>query len=140
MEFNATFLVAAVSFIIFTLLMQAMFYHPVSKIMEKRKSLFDNNSAITEENIKNAAEIRENKDKEILSSKTDAKNLIMSEVEKANQEKTIKENELKQETLNKISEQKVALNTDKEVTANEMKNNLDDISNSILAKLTGGVN
>ena len=93
MEFNATFLVAAVSFIIFTLLMQAMFYHPVSKIMEKRKSLFDNNSAITEENIKNAAEIRENKDKEILSSKTDAKNLIMSEVEKANQEKTIKEND-----------------------------------------------
>ncbi len=140
MEFNATFLVAAVSFIVFTLLLQKIFYQPVSKIIEKRKSFLDENALATEENLQNAQAIRTNKDKEILSSKTDAKNMIMAEVEKANQERVFKEHELKEDTLKKISEQKVALNNDKDVTANEMKHNLDDISNSILVKLTGGIN
>ena len=140
MEFNATFLVAAVSFIAFTLIMQKIFYAPISDIIAKRKAYFDGNSALTSENNSNAHKIRENKDNDILASKTDAKNMIMSEVEKANIERTEKEQILKSEMLQNVVQQKEVLNNEKNVTSSEMKNSLEDISNSILDKLTGGVN
>ena len=37
MEFNATFIVSVISFIIFTLLMNEILYKPVSKIVEERE-------------------------------------------------------------------------------------------------------
>ena len=45
MEFNGTFLIAAISFIIFTLLMNKILYKPVSEIIEKRKLFFEENKA-----------------------------------------------------------------------------------------------
>lgn len=140
MEFNATFLVAAVSFIAFTLIMEKIFYAPISNIIAKRETYFNENKSVTDENHLMAKKIREDKDKDVLAAKTEAKNMIMSEVDKANQEKNEKELSLKNNMLNNIEEQKVALNNEKSVTSSEMRTNLEDISNSILAKLTGGEN
>ena len=140
MEFNATFLVAAISFIAFTLIMQKIFYAPISDIIAKRKAYFDENSALTSKNNFNAQRIREDKDNDILASKTEAKNMIMSEVEKANIAKIEKEQVLKSEMIENVVKQKEALNNEKNVTSSEMRAGLDDISNSILTKLTGGLN
>ena len=138
MEFNATFIVSAVSFVVFTLIMNKILYQPVSDIIAKRKEYIDNNSAVTKENLDNARAIVEAKDKEILVSKTEAKNTLMSAVENANHEKANKEVQLKEEMNNKVSEQKVVLNDEKQKTTMEMKANIDDISDSILSKLIGG--
>ncbi len=43
MEFNGTFLIATISFIIFTLLMNKILYKPINDIIEKRDRLFDDN-------------------------------------------------------------------------------------------------
>ena len=136
MEFNATFIVSAVSFVVFTLIMNKILYQPVSDIIAKRKEYIDNNSAVTKENLDNARAIVEAKDKEILVSKTEAKNTLMSAVENANHEKANKEVQLKEEMNNKVSEQKVVLNDEKQKTTMEMKANIDDISDSILSKLS----
>ena len=138
MEFNATFLVAAASFIAFTLIMEKIFYAPISGMIAKREAYFNENKAVTDENYLMAKKIRDDKDKEVLAAKTDAKNMIMSEVDIANQIKAEKELSLKNEMQNNVEEQKSALNNEKSATSSEMKMNLDDISNSILAKLTGG--
>ncbi len=138
MEFNATFLVAAVSFIAFTLIMEKIFYSPISKIIEKRKAYFDDNNAETQANHNAAKKLRDDKDNSILASKTEAKNTIMSEVEKANLQKFEREQSLKSEIQKTIAAQKDALNNEKNVTSSEMQYKLDDVSNSILAKLTGG--
>lgn len=138
MEFNATFIVSAVSFVVFTLIMNKILYQPVSDIIAKRKEYIDNNSAVTKENLDNARAIVEAKDKEIWVSKTEAKNTLMSAVENANHEKANKEVQLKEEMNNKVSEQKVVLNDEKQKTTMEMKANIDDISDSILSKLIGG--
>ena len=138
MEFNATFIVSAVSFVVFTLIMNKILYQPVSDVIAKREEYIDNNSAVTKENLDNARAIVEAKDKEILVSKTEAKNTLMSAVENANHEKANKEVQLKEEMNNKVSEQKVVLNDEKQKTTMEMKANIDDISDSILSKLIGG--
>lgn len=140
MEFNATFLVAAISFIAFTLIMEKIFYRPVSDIIAKRKAFLDKNSLSVLDNNTVAKKLREDKDNEILASKTEAKNTIMSEVEKANGEKVEKEQYLKSEIVAGIEHKKEVLNEEKNVTSVEMKASLDELSNSILSKLTGGVN
>ena len=140
MEFNATFIVAAVSFIAFTLIMEKIFYAPVSKIIAKRAEYFNENSSVTNENYLMAQKNKADKDKDVLIAKTDAKNLILTEVDKANQEKSEKELSLKNDMVATVEEKKNALNNEKKLTSSEMKNSLDDISNSILAKLTGGEN
>ena len=138
MEFNATFLVSAVSFILFTLIMNKILYQPVSEIIAKRQKYIDDNYAVSKENFDKASAIREEKDKKIFDSKAAAKNAIMTEVELAKQRKSLVESEKRSEIMSRISDEKKSLISEKERVANELKLRVDDISNSIIAKLTEG--
>ena len=44
MEFNATFIAALVSFIVFIIIMNWILYKPISDIVEKRKKFIDENN------------------------------------------------------------------------------------------------
>lgn len=48
LEFNATFFVAMFSFIIFMLIMNSILYKPLSKIIEQRENIINNNYADTQ--------------------------------------------------------------------------------------------
>ena len=41
MEFNATFIISAISFIVFTLIMNAIFYKPLQKVVSERQKFID---------------------------------------------------------------------------------------------------
>ena len=41
MEFNATFIISAISFIIFTIIMNKIFYKPVGNIINERQKFID---------------------------------------------------------------------------------------------------
>ena len=43
LEFNATFIVAMLSFIVFITIMNAIFYKPILSVIEKRKDFIDSN-------------------------------------------------------------------------------------------------
>ena len=44
LEFNATFFIAMVSFVIFMIIMNAILYKPLERIVKERKDLIDNNN------------------------------------------------------------------------------------------------
>ena len=46
MEFNATFFVTAISFIVFTFIMNKIFYTPLTKVIDEREEFINN--AVTE--------------------------------------------------------------------------------------------
>ena len=57
MEFNATFIVAFVSFIIFTVIMNLILYKPLSKVVAQRQQFIDENyeeaiKEVPDQNIK----------------------------------------------------------------------------------------
>lgn len=58
MDFDATFLVATISFVVFVFIMNAIFYAPILKIMRERQMLVENN-------YKNAKSINEESDKKL---------------------------------------------------------------------------
>ena len=138
MEFNATFLVSAFSFILFTLIMNKILYQPVSEIIAKRQAYLDGNAKFAQENIDKASSIKKDKEEQVLSSRNEAKQLIMAEVEKSKMEKSEMEAQKRAEIMDKISSEKEGLYSEKEKVAAELNLQVEDISNSIIAKISGG--
>ena len=69
MEFNATFLVAGISFIIFTLLMNEILYQPITDIVLKRKNYIDANLDEAKQNSEKAKNIQDGISDKIADSK-----------------------------------------------------------------------
>ncbi len=76
MEFNATFLVAFFSFIVFTVIMNLILYKPINNIVLKRKQLVDANYEEAHENSDKAVSILLDKEKQIKKATDDAKEII----------------------------------------------------------------
>ena len=53
-EFNATFLIAMLSFVVFILIMNAIFYQPILNIIRKRDDYIDSNYADSKELLEKA--------------------------------------------------------------------------------------
>ena len=84
MEFNATFIVSAVSFIVFVVLMNMILYRPLQNIVEERKKTVDNNYNEANANAeKTTALIKDRADK-ILKAGQDAKSVINAKSNDAN--------------------------------------------------------
>ena len=49
LEFNATFFIAMINFVIFILIMNAILYKPLERIIAKRKNLIDSNNQKSKE-------------------------------------------------------------------------------------------
>lgn len=138
MEFNATFLVSAISFIIFTLIMNKLLYQPISDIILKRQAYIDANTKAAENNFESAASINEEKERKLQSSRLDAKKQVMAEVENSKLIKKEHEMQKKSELAASIEQHKNELSKECEQLAGEINGKVDELSASIIAKLTGG--
>ncbi len=110
MEFDATIIIAAISFVVFVLIMNGIFYAPLLKIMKERQKY-------VEINFNNAEEIKE---------QTAVKNKYREEElskcrEEAREKITEQNNIFKQEYSKRLKEYKDEVNTDISNRREEMK-------------------
>lgn len=138
MEFNATFLVSAVSFIIFTLIMNKLLYRPISDIIAKRQAYLDENSVAAKRNLDKAESMNADKEQKISAARGEVKKMISDEVANSKEQKAQKEKEKKAELADKIVAQKQVLANEKANAENTLSESLDELSDSIISKLTGG--
>lgn len=138
MEFNATFIVSAISFIVFSIIMNAIFYKPLAKIVDERQKFID--ETLEEAKVKaiKSEAILKDKAKKIEQSKHDARKIIG---DKADEVKTQKNNmaaEAQQKAVRKIDAAKDELHKSEEqaqsVLSDQAKNLALDISAKILGK------
>lgn len=76
LEFDGTFLFALISFIIFVALMNLILYRPITKVIEERGKLLNDNKDIVEKSQKKAQEAKEFHENEILNAKVEASNIL----------------------------------------------------------------
>ena len=76
MEFNATFIVSAISFIIFVVLMNIILYAPLQKVVEERKKTVDNNYNEANANSEKSTALLKDRADKILKAGQDAKSVI----------------------------------------------------------------
>ena len=87
MEFNATFLVSAISFVVFTILMNMIFYKPLQRIVEKRQRFLDYNYYLAKSNADKSEALLKDRDEKLDGAFASAKNLINNKSNEANVQK-----------------------------------------------------
>ena len=73
MEFNGTFFVTIITFVVFVFLMNKILYAPVLNIMEERKNFIDGNYKTASDNDAKVAEISEEKESLLSNAKETAR-------------------------------------------------------------------
>ena len=125
MEFNGTFLVTIISFVLFVFVMNKILYEPINNIVAQRREVVDENLRTADINHKKANEISAQKEEKLKGARNDARNKYSDSVVDFKN----KNNELMQtyENLNNLS------NEAKE----GLKGRMTDLANDIVEKMIG---
>jgi len=124
MEFNATFLISAISFIVFTFLMNVILYKPLEKVVNEREELINGNYSDADKNKEKAKSLLESVAEKLAKSKSDAKSVYNTEKQKAEDEVSkiladakAKNNDFISESKNKLQEEAQKIEEQTEILA-----------------------
>ena len=134
MEFNGTFLVTIISFVLFVFVMNKILYEPINNIVAQRREFVDENLRTADINHKKANEISAQKEEKLKGARNDARNKYSDAVVDFKNDilknaQCDADNELMQtyENLNNLS------NEAKE----GLKGRMTDLANDIVEKMIG---
>ena len=137
MEFNATFLVTIISFIVFVFLMNKILYEPMLRIVAQRRAFVDENLQAADDNHKKADEISAQKEEKLKVARSDAKNKYSEAVDefKSKKESIVKQAQTDAEgEFNKAYEGLINLSNE---TKEGLKGRMTDLANDIVEKVIG---
>ncbi len=137
MEFNATFLVSAISFIVFTFVMNKIFYNPLGRVISERQKFLDEtrNDALFSNN--KAEAILKDRDDKLSKSVADAKKLVADKVNEANENSRTLTGKAKQKSMEEITSAKLSLHDEANQSKEELKNKVKDLAEVISSKVLG---
>lgn len=137
MEFNATFLVSAISFIVFTFVMNKIFYNPLGRVISERQKFLDEtrNDVLFSNN--KAEAILKDRDDKLSKSVADAKRLVADKVNEANENSRTLTGKAKQKSMEEITSAKLSLHDEANQSKEELKNKVKDLAEVISSKVLG---
>ena len=128
MEFNATFLISAISFILFTLIMNKIFYKPLEKIMDEREN-FINDNLNDAKNSKDKAEfLLKDKDEKLAKSLIEARTIISKEVDATNKQSVQITAQAKQKSKEDIDLAKQTLSNEVDGFEGELNSKISELA------------
>ena len=137
MEFNATFLVSAISFMIFTVVMNKIFYKPLERVMDERQKFIDDAKSDALNSNNQAEVILKIKEDRLNKSASDSKKIVADKLEAANKNSRILTDNAKQKTQDEISSVKSTLQNEAHQTSEELKLKVKDLAEVISSKVLG---
>lgn len=137
MEFNATFLISAISFIVFVLIMKNIFYEPIEKIINERNALIDENSAVTKKNNSNSEKFIEQRAERLNNANLKGKNIMIEKSDVAKKEKIRLIAEAKKNSTDEVRANQSELKSICDNSVNELNSEVENLANSITQKLFG---
>ena len=136
MEFNATFLVSVISFIIFVFIMNTIFYKPLEKIISEREKLVTDtlNEA---KNLKDTSlRLIEEREQKLTDVSIKSKDYLTKKLEEANKNSKEQLVNAKTNSLEKIANGKIAIEKEKKVAKLTIEKHIEDLANEIIKKVT----
>ena len=135
MEFNATFLICAISFIVFVFIMNQILYKPVAKIVSERERYIAENEKSAISDNEKANILIKDKEKKVQSANKEAGKII---IDKSNDAKAERENLLNNARDNfrqNIENNKNLLIQEKNQAKDVASKDVTEMTNSIVAKI-----
>lgn len=137
MEFNATFFVSAISFLLFTLIMNKIFYKPVSDIMNKRQNFIDENLQCAKYSSDKADAIINDREDQLQKSIQASKKTVADASIKASIKAQAMTQEAKQKSRIEINERKNEIYNDALKLEENIKPQIKELAQAIVLKVTG---
>lgn len=137
-EFNATFLVAMLSFVVFIFIMNAIFYNPILNIIRKREEYINSNYNEAKANADKATELNSVCNDKLQDTKIQCRLKIKDIVEAAQNDSNKKTHSAREYSKSKIQSEKELLLQKEENLKDTVKATVvKDLASSITAKLLG---
>lgn len=137
MEFNATFIASAISFIVFVFIMNAIFYKPLQSIVDKRQSFIDDTNKETKAHKEKTETVLKDKAKKIESTKHEAKKIITAKTEDVKNEKAKLAAQAQQESAQKVEGAKSELQKSYDEAQGILTDETKKLAQDIAAKILG---
>ena len=137
MEFNATFLVTIISFIVFVYLMNKILYLPIQKVVTEREDFVESNLAAAESNNIKAKNLSEDRDKKIVSARNEARSVYIDSLNDYKNKKDEFIHNTQIEVKNKIEHAYQGLENLSNETKEGLKGRMTDLANDIVEKVLG---
>lgn len=137
LEFNATFIIAMISFVIFILIMNWIFYKPILGVIEERENFINNHYNDAKNSKDRADALLKDKDERLNKTLSDSRKIVSNKVEEANENSKTLTEDAKKTSQDKIAEAKKNLSLDEKNTTEAIKNNVKDLAENISSKILG---
>ena len=137
MEFNGTFLVTIISFLLFVFLMNKILYAPIRNIVEIRQEMIDDNYTSADKNNQKAEELNTERENKLVEAKDSARKQYNEIIGDFKSQRTAiiqtAQTEATQELENEYNNLNSVSNEAKEV----LKSRMTDLANDIVEKVLG---
>lgn len=135
MEFNATFLISAISFILFTLLMNKIFYKPLGKIMNERENFINDNLNDAKISNDKAEFLLKDKDEKLAKSLIEARAIVSKELDATNKQSAQITAQAKQKAKDEVDLAKQNLSYEVEGFEDELNSKINELSEFLKNKI-----
>ena len=137
-EFNATFIVAMLSFVLFILIMNSIFYNPILSIIRKRDEYINSNYSEAKTLKDTAQSLNEEREIKLNQTKENCRQNLMSVVDKVQSDAGQKIKIARDHSKAAIQTGKDNVHAKEEEVKNKIKTEvIDDLASSIVSKITG---
>lgn len=137
MEFNATFLVSAISFLLFVYFMNKIFYAPLENIITEREKLVDDTLNEAKKSRETASELLTERENKLNKAYEDSRKIVNESVEKANSKAKDLTQEAKTNSVEEINSQKINLAEQTKSVKSQLNNTVNELAEQIATKILG---
>ena len=141
MEFNATFLVSIVSFLVFMYIMNAIFYKPLTTVIDERENIVHDNYEHSRQARHEAEEITKDKKNRLAETAKQSRKMMVDKTNEANEDYKNKVADAKTKSNEKVGILKEDLLRSEADAKNILNSHVENLAQTIVNKvLQGGIN
>jgi F-type H+-transporting ATPase subunit b len=137
MEFNGTFFVTIITFIVFVFLMNKILYAPILKIMEERRAFIDENFKAAQDNDIKTAELSAERDERLLVAKDEAREQYNDVLDAYKLKRTEIISSAQEASKNDLEQARIQLENVSHEVKNSLKGSMINLANDIVEKIIG---
>lgn len=137
MNFNGTFLVTIITFILFVFVMNKILYAPILGIMEKRKDFIDANYKNAEQNNAKTEELEIEKNTKLNEAKDDARMKYVEAVDEFKNQKADMISCAQKDAGDELERSRAELQRVSDEVKNELKDSMNELANDIVERVIG---
>nr|YP_008144899.1 ATP synthase subunit b' [Grateloupia taiwanensis]AGO19747.1 ATP synthase subunit b' [Grateloupia taiwanensis] len=136
-DFNATLPLMALQFLALTVILNALFYKPISNVLDERDEYIRNSLTTASAYLLKANELTKKYEQELAESRKKAQDIIKRSQQEAQQIVSVKIKEAQLDAEKLVTEAYDQLNIQKEQALKTLETQVDNLSDQIKLKLLG---